>query len=95
MANINDVDLTERLFLRGYPFNRYAPHAGDAVVAAVTALRKPLSACTVALITTAGLSLPDQPPFDTSNKMGDSSFRELPANISPQLLQMHHRSWSL
>jgi D-proline reductase (dithiol) PrdB len=94
MANINDVDLAERLFLRGYPFNRYAPHAGDAVAAAVTALRRPLSACTVALITTAGLSLPDQPPFDTSNKMGDSSFRELPANISPQLLQMHHRSWS-
>jgi D-proline reductase (dithiol) PrdB len=94
MATIDDVDLTERLFLRGYPFKRYAPRPGDPVAAAVTPLSKPLSACTVALITTAGLSLPEQPPFDTSNKMGDSSFREIAADLSPQLLQMHHRSWS-
>jgi len=61
---------------------------------AMTPLRKPLSTCTVALVTTAGLSLPDQPPFDVTIKMGDSSFRELPADISPQLLEMHQRSWS-
>ncbi len=94
MATIDDVDLTERLFLRGYPFKRYAPRPGDPVAAAVTPLSRPLSTCTVALITTAGLSLPEQQPFDTSNKMGDSSFREISADISPQLLQMHHRSWS-
>ncbi len=94
MASFDDIDLVERLFLRGYPFKQYTPKADDPVATAVTPLRKPLSACTVALITTAGLSLPDQPPFDTSIKMGDSSFRALPGDIDPQQLEMNHRSWA-
>lgn len=94
MAHLDDVELVERLFLKSYPFQHYAPHPGDAVANAVTHLRKPLSICKVALITTAGLSLPDQPPFDTTIKMGDSSFREFPGDISPQLLEMNHRSWT-
>jgi D-proline reductase (dithiol) PrdB len=94
VARLEDVELVERLFLKGYPFHRYAPRAGDPVTTAVTPLRKPLSACTIALITTAGLSLPDQPPFDVTVRMGDSSFREFPAEISPQLLEMHQRSWA-
>ncbi len=94
MAQFDDVELAERLFLKGYPFRRYSPHPGDPVSTATTPLRKPLAACTVAVVTTAGLSLTDQPPFDTSIKMGDSSFREIPGDISPQLLEMHHRSWS-
>jgi D-proline reductase (dithiol) PrdB len=94
MANLDDIELVERLFVKSYPFSRYAPRPGDPVANAVTPLRKPLSACTVAIVTTAGLSLPDQPPFDTSIKMGDSSFREFPGNISPQLLEMNHRSWA-
>jgi D-proline reductase (dithiol) PrdB len=53
-----------------------------------------LSNCSIALVTTAGLSLPDQPPFDVTIRMGDSSFREIPADISPQLLEMHQRSWA-
>jgi D-proline reductase (dithiol) PrdB len=48
----------------------------------------------VALVTTAGLSLLDQPPFDVTNKNGDPSFREIPAAISPFLLEMNQRSWS-
>lgn len=94
MARLEDVELVERLFLKGYPFHRYAPRPDDPVAHAMTPLRKPLSACTVAVITTAGLSLPEQPPFDTTNKMGDSSFREFPGDIDPQLLEMNHRSWA-
>lgn len=94
MARLEDIDLSERLFLKSYPFKRYASRPDDPVAHAVTPLRKPLAACCVALITTAGLSLADQPPFDTNNKLGDSSFREFPGDISPQLLEMHHRSWS-
>ena len=94
MAQLDDVELVERLFLKGYPFSKYGPRSGDPVTTAVTPLRKSLSACTVALVTTAGLSLADQPPFDPSIKMGDSSFREFPSDISPQLLEMNHRSWS-
>lgn len=94
MAHLNDIELIERLFLKSYPFQHYAPHPGDPIANAVTPLRKPLRFCKVALITTAGLSLPDQPIFDTTIKMGDSSFREFPGDISPQLLEMHHRSWT-
>jgi D-proline reductase (dithiol) PrdB len=94
VAKLEDVELTERLLLKAYPFSRYSPRPNDPVSMALTPLRKPLSACTVALVTTAGLSLPDQPPFDTSIRMGDSSFREFPGDISPQVLEMNHRSWA-
>ena len=94
MAKLDDVEFTERLFLKGYPFSRYAPRPGDAVSAAMTPLQKPLAACTVALVTTAGLGLPGYPPFDATIRMGDTSFHEIPGNISPQLLEMHHRSWA-
>src|SRR5690242_1833717 len=94
MANFGDIELSERLFLRGYPFSRYAPRQGDPVSSAVTPLRKPLAECTIAVITTAGLSLTEQPPFKTTIKMGDSSFREFPGDISPQVLEMNHRSWA-
>lgn len=93
MARLDDVELTERLLLKAYPFSRYSPRSTHPASMAITPLRKPLVACTVALVTTAGLSLPDQPPFDTSIRMGDSSFREFPGDISPQALQMNHRSW--
>ena len=94
MAKLDDVELAERLFLKGYPFNRYAPRPDNPVTTAMTPLRKPLAACTVALVTTAGLSLPGQPPFDTTIKMGDTSFREFPADMSLQSLEMHQRSWA-
>ncbi len=94
MASFNDIELTERLFLKGYPFHRYGPRSQNPETLAITDLKKPLSACTVALVTTAGLSLADQPPFNTNSKMGDTSFREFPGSISPQSLEMHHRSWA-
>jgi D-proline reductase (dithiol) PrdB len=92
VARFDDIELVERLFLKSYPFSRYGPHKDDPASIAVTPLRRPLAECTVAVITTAGLSLPDQLPFDTTNKMGDSSFREFPGDISPQQLEMNHRS---
>jgi D-proline reductase (dithiol) PrdB len=94
LARLDDLDLAERLFLKGYPFSKYGPRHSDPTTTAMTPLRKPLAECSVALVTTAGLSLPDQPPFDVTIRMGDSSFREFPADISPQLLEMHQRSWA-
>lgn len=94
MAQFDDIELVERLFLKGYPFQRYSPRPENPASTAITPLRKALSACTIAVVTTAGLSLPDQPPFDSRIKMGDSSFREFSGDISPQALEMNHRSWS-
>lgn len=94
MAQLNDIEMPERLFVKGYPFNRFAPRDDNPASRAVTPLKKPLSECTVALVTTAGLSLPDQLPFDVTIRMGDTSFREFPGSISPQMLEMNQRSWS-
>ncbi len=94
MARLEDVEMKERIFLKGYPFWKYGSRSDDPVSMAVTRLGKPLSECCVALVTTAGLSLPNQPPFDATIRMGDTSFRELPATISPQILEMNQRSWA-
>ena len=51
--------------------------------AAWTALRKPLSACRVALVTTGGVHLKTQKAFDVASDWGDWSFREIPADVSP------------
>jgi len=94
VAQFDEIELRERLLLKAYPFNRYAPSNANPVSHAVTPLKKPLNSCTVALVTTAGLSLPDQSPFNVTIRMGDTSFREIPGTISPQLLEMNQRSWS-
>jgi D-proline reductase (dithiol) PrdB len=93
MARLDDIDLAEHLFLKSYPFNRYAPRPDDPVTTTMTPLRKPLAECTVALVT-AGLSLPGQPPFDTTIKRGDRSFRAFPAAVALASLEMHQRSWA-
>lgn len=41
-------------------------------------LRKPLVDCRVAIVTTAGVHLRDQTPFDMENPDGDPTFREIP-----------------
>lgn len=41
---------------------------------------KPLERCRLALITTGGVHLPGQPPFDIDDPLGDCSYREIPAD---------------
>jgi len=89
MATYDDLSLHVRLFMKGYPFSRYAI---DPVPCAK--LKKPLSECRLALITTAGLRTPDQADFDSSDKMGDSSFREIPNTINVESLVESHRSYA-
>lgn len=55
-----------------------------------TVLRKPLSACTAALITTAGVHLRGQPPFDMENPDGDATYREIPGSATPEMLTITH-----
>ncbi len=43
MARLGDLDLPERLFVRGHPFKRYAPRPDDPVTTAITSLRKLLA----------------------------------------------------
>ena len=55
-----------------------------------TPLSKPLSACRVALITTAGVHRRDQEPFDMQDPQGDPSFRVIPASSPAAELMITH-----
>ncbi|MBI4483803.1 MAG: hypothetical protein HY652_13060, partial [Acidobacteria bacterium] len=55
-----------------------------------TQLRKPLGSCRVALITTGGLHLRRDPPFDMSDPQGDPTYREIPVTASAADLTITH-----
>ncbi|MBI4465457.1 MAG: hypothetical protein HY647_12190 [Acidobacteria bacterium] len=84
MAELTELALWEQIFVKAYPFRRARWPA--------TAPVKPLAVARIALITTAGLHLAEQEPFDTSIKGGDCSYRWIPAEVSLTELQMTHRS---
>lgn len=53
-------------------------------------LQKPLSKCKVALVSTAGVHLKSDKPFDVDNPVGDPSYRIIPANVTEQELTVTH-----
>ncbi len=63
---------------------------GETTAVPFTPLRRPLSRCRVALITTGGLHLSEQQPFDMSDRDGDASFRELPGEVALGRLKITH-----
>jgi D-proline reductase (dithiol) PrdB len=70
----------------------YAQRADLVVNAAapLTPLPRPLRTCCVALVTTAGLHLPQQEPFDMTDKHGDPSYREIPSSVGIEELTITH-----
>jgi len=87
MATLDELSLVERLFLKAYPWRRIDPVPW-------TPLRKPLSECKLALVSSAGFSLPGQEPFDSTAKGGDPTFRDIPSDVDVKLLVENHRSKS-
>jgi D-proline reductase (dithiol) PrdB len=87
MGDLNEFSLPVRLFLKAYPWRRIDPVPW-------TPLRKPLSECRLALVSSAGFVLPSQVPFDASIKGGDPSFREIPCDVDVKTLVESHRSES-
>lgn len=55
-----------------------------------TPLAKPLGACTVALVTTAGVHLRSQEPFAVFEPAGDWSFRRIPGDVDTSELTVTH-----
>ncbi|MCP4166236.1 MAG: hypothetical protein GY759_10125 [Chloroflexi bacterium] len=60
-----------------------------------TPLTKPLSDCTVALISTAGIALKPDRPFDQEGERqnpwwGDPSYRILPNNVTEEDVRLYH-----
>jgi D-proline reductase (dithiol) PrdB len=72
MGDLNEFTLPVKLFLKSYPWRRIDPVPW-------TPLRKPLSECRIALVTSAGFVAPGQDPFDESRR--GVSFREIPKDI--------------
>ena len=85
MARLEDLKLAHRLFMKAYRYRSvdWSPGAR---------LLRPLSEARMALVSTAGLHLPDQTAFDLAIKGGDASFRELPGSVDAQELRIAHRS---
>jgi D-proline reductase (dithiol) PrdB len=73
------------MFLRTYPWRRIDP-------VPCAPMRKPLAQSRIALVTTAGLHLPDQPPFDNDERGGDTSYRVIPSDADVKTLREAHRS---
>lgn len=54
-------------------------------------LQKPLADCTVALVTTSGVHLPDQTPFDMTDCDGDATYREIPGDTEDDEIVITHK----
>jgi len=85
MATLDSLRLTDRIFVRTYPWRRIDPVPW-------TPLAKPLSASRLALVSSAGLVLPGQEPFDARVRGGDFSFREIPTDADVRAFIDSHRS---
>lgn len=55
-----------------------------------TPFTKDLKACTVAMVTTAGVHLKSQKPFDLTHPDGDWTFRTLPGEVAVKDLMISH-----
>ncbi len=60
-----------------------------------TPLRKPLRQATLSLVTSAGISLKTDPPFDMEREKkeaiwGDRSFREIPSDATEKDIEVNH-----
>jgi D-proline reductase (dithiol) PrdB len=87
MAELKELSLTLRAFMKAYPWRRIDPIPW-------TPPLKPLAQSRVALVSTAGMVMPDQEAFDDNVKGGDSTFRVIPRDADVHALIETHRSES-
>jgi D-proline reductase (dithiol) PrdB len=85
VGDLSEFSVPVRMFLRAYPWRRVNPVPW-------APLRKPLAQARIALVSSAALVLPGQPPFDPHVRGGDVSFREIPAGADLRSLVDTHRS---
>jgi hypothetical protein len=85
MVRVRDLKLSLRAFMIGYPWRVIDP-----VPAA--RLERPLPEARVALVSSAGLVVPGDEPFDDKVKGGDFSHRLVAADVNLAGLEDHHRS---
>jgi len=85
LGDLSEFPLKYKLFLKAYPWRRIDPVPW-------APLKKPLKDSRAAVVSSAGLVLPGQEPFDDSIRGGDCSFREIPSDTDVSTLMDTHRS---
>jgi D-proline reductase (dithiol) PrdB len=85
VGDVSEFSFATRMFLKAYRWRRIDP-------VPCAPLRKPLAESRIALVTTAGLHLPDQIPFDCDKRGGDTSYRVIPNDADVSTLLEAHRS---
>jgi D-proline reductase (dithiol) PrdB len=85
MGDYSEFSLPVRLFLKAYPWRRIDPVPW-------APLKRPLSQCRLALVSSAGFIAREQTPFDSSVKGGDCTFRDIPDDADLGTLLDTHRS---
>lgn len=87
MSNL--LDKTRNTIREKYPAFEYTV----CVDTPVTPLEKPLADCRLALLTTGGLHLKSDVPFDTKYLEGDCSYRMLPGDVRHKDIAVSHESY--
>ncbi len=87
MPQLSELSFPLRTFLRAYRWQRIDPMP-------VARLGKPLDRCRVVLVSSAGLVVPGDPPFDERVKGGDWGYRLIPGDAGVGALEEHHRNAS-
>lgn len=59
-----------------------------------TPLQKPLSQCKIALITTGGVHLKNDNPFDMEVKNGDPTYRKIPSTVAQKDITITHNYYN-
>lgn len=85
MVRIKDMPLALRLYLRAYRWRKI-----DNLEPAHRT--KPLDESNVALVSSAGMVVPGDIPFEKNVKGGDWSWRAIPSDCEVQKLEEHHNS---
>jgi D-proline reductase (dithiol) PrdB len=85
MGDLSEFPLRYKLFLIAYRWRRIDPIPW-------APLKKPLSECKAAVVSSAGFVTPEQKPFDDAIRGGDTSFRDIPWDCDASELNESHRS---
>lgn len=85
MAELAELRLSTQLYLRAYRWRRIDPVPWSVP-------RRALAESRVGLVSSAGMVLPDQEPFDEGVRGGDWSWRQIPGGTEVATLRETHRS---
>ena len=89
LSLIKSLQLTKKLIQKKYPAYEYTIFKDTPI----TQLNKPLNECKLALLTTGGLHLKTDKPFDTRHHQGDCSYRVLPGDVTQEDIAVSHDAY--